>query len=113
MQVEESFPDMKSQHFGEGLECNRSSGTGRFTALVLIASLAGFFLWLLGKAAEHCGLERRIHPGSGKRRAYSRLFLARLLLVLEPYRNVLEELVPTIKRPDQWIARDHDALLAD
>ena len=113
MQIEESFRDMKSQHFGEGLECSRSSGTGRFTVLVLIASLAAFLLWLLGTAAEHCGLERRMHPGNGKRRAYSRLFLARLLLVLETYRDVLKELLSTIRRPDQWVASDHDALLAD
>jgi len=110
--IEESFRDMKSHHFGEGLECSRSSGTGRFTVLVLIASLAAFLLWLLGTAAERCGLDRQMHPGNGKRRAYSRLFLARLLLVLEAYRDVLEELVSTIGPPDQWIASDHDALLA-
>ena len=111
MQIEESFRDRKSQHFGEGLECSRSSGTGRFTVVVLIASLAAFFLWLLGTAAQRCGLERRMHPGNGKRRAYSRLFLARLLLVLENYRDVLDELVSMIGRSDHWIASDHDALL--
>lgn len=42
MQIEEAFRDMKSQHFGEGLERSRSSGVGRFTVLVLIASLAAF-----------------------------------------------------------------------
>jgi hypothetical protein len=35
MQIEESFRDMKSQHFGEGLECSRSEGVGRFRVLVL------------------------------------------------------------------------------
>ncbi len=39
MQIEESFRDMKSQHFGEGLERSRSNGVGRFRVLVLIASL--------------------------------------------------------------------------
>ncbi|MEA3276262.1 MAG: transposase, partial [Pseudomonadota bacterium] len=44
MQIEESFRDMKSQHFGEGLERSRSNGSARFTVLVLIASLAAFLL---------------------------------------------------------------------
>lgn len=110
MQIEESFRDMKSQHFGEGLECSRSNGTGRFTVLVLIASLAAFVLWLLGTAAERCGLDRHMHPGNGKRRVYSRLFLARLLLVLESCLHVLDELVSMIRAPDQWVASDHDAL---
>ena len=46
MQIEESFRDLKSQHFGEGLERSRFEGSGRFTVLVLIATLAAFLLWL-------------------------------------------------------------------
>ena len=91
MQIEENFRDVKSQHFGEGLECSRSRGVGRFTVLVLIASLAAFVLWLLGTVAERGGLERWLHPGNGKRRVYSRLFLARLLVVLEACHDVLIE----------------------
>ncbi len=113
MQIEESFRDMKSQQFGEGLECSRSRGVGRFTVLVLIASLAAFVLWLLGTAAERRGLERWLHPSNGKRRVYSRLFLARLLVVLESYRDVLKELVGRIGPPDQGVADKHDAFLAD
>jgi len=91
MQIEENFRDVKSQHFGEVLECSRSRGVGRFTVLVLIASLAAFVLWLLGTVAERGGLERWLHPGNGKRRVYSRLFLARLLVVLEACHDVLIE----------------------
>jgi len=58
MQIKESFRDLKSQQFGERLECSRSRGVGRFTVRVLIASLAAFILWLLGTATERCGLER-------------------------------------------------------
>jgi hypothetical protein len=113
MQIEESFRDMKDLHFGEGLERSRSSGTGRFTVLVLIASLAAFLLWLLGTAAERYGLDRRMHPGNGKRRVYSGLFLARLLLTLDSCRDALDELLPAIGPPDlnQWVASDHDALV--
>lgn len=38
---------MTSQHFGTGLECSASRGTGRFTVLMLIASLAAILLWLI------------------------------------------------------------------
>ena len=113
MQIEESFRDMKSQQFGEGLECSRSRGVGRFTVLVLIASLAAFVLWLLGTAAQRRGLERWLHPGNGKRRVYSRLFLARLLVVLDSCREVLTELIGIIGPPDQWVADAHDVCLTD
>ena len=113
MQIEESFRDLKSQHFGEGLERSRSEGMGRFTVLVLIATLAAFLLWLLGTAAEHAGLHRWLHPGNGERRVYSRLFLARLLLVLESCRGHLDDLTLALGPLDQWVANDHDALLVD
>jgi len=112
MQIELSFRDMKSQHFGEGLECSASSCTARFTVLVLIASLAAILLWLIGTAAERCGLHERLRPGTRKRRAYSRLFLARLLLTLEDCRTSIAELVDAIGPPGQWVSSDHDALLA-
>jgi hypothetical protein len=111
MQIEESFRDMKSQHFGEGLECSRSDGVGRFTVLVLIASLSAFVMWLIGTAAEQQGIHKHLHPANGKRRVYSRLFLARLLLVLEPYRNLLDRLCAAIGQPAEWVANNHDTLL--
>jgi len=112
MQIELSFRDMKSQHFGEGLECSASRGAGRYTVLVLIASLSAILLWLIGTAAERCGIHERMRPGSRKRRAYSRLFLARLLLTLEHCRTSIAELVDAIGPPDEWVATEHDALLA-
>jgi hypothetical protein len=111
MQIEESFRDMKSQHFGEGLECSRSDGIGRFTVLVPSASLAAFLLWLLGTAAEPLQLHQRLRPGSRKRRAYSRLFLVRLLLVLDSYRHLLEELFAAVGNASEWVAADRDASL--
>ena len=104
---------MKSRHFGEGLTCSASKGTGRFTVLVLLASLAAVLLWLIGTVAERSGVHERLRPGSRKRRAYSRLFLARLLLTLEDCRTTIAELVDAIGPPDQWVASDHDALLAE
>ena len=68
--------------------------------LVLIAALAAFLLWLLGTAATHQGLDQRLRPGSRKRNAYSRLFLARLLLTLESCQDLIKELVDC-RRPGQ------------
>jgi hypothetical protein len=113
MQIELSFRDMKSEHFGEGLERSASSGSGRFTVLVLIASLAAILLWLIGTAAERAGLHERLRPCSGKRRAYSRLFLARLLLTVEHCKAAAVDLADAIGPLDQWVASDHAALLAD
>ncbi|MEA3274667.1 MAG: hypothetical protein U9Q81_05100 [Pseudomonadota bacterium] len=54
-----------------------------------------------------------MRPGSPKRRAYSRLFLARLLLVLESCRDLLDDLALSVCPPEQWVASHHDALLTD
>lgn len=113
MQIELSFRDMKSEHFGEGLERSASNGTGRFTVLVLIASLAAILLWLIGTAAERAGLHELLRPGSRTRRAYSRLFLARLLLTVEQCRAAAAVLADAIGPLDQWVANDHAALLAE
>ena len=102
---------MKSEHFGEGLERSASSGTGRFTVLVLIALLAAILLWLIGTAAERTGLHERLRPCSGKRRAYSRLFLARLLLTVEHCKAAGVDLADAIGPLDQWVASAHAALL--
>jgi hypothetical protein len=113
MQIELSFRDMKSEHFGEGLERSASSGTGRFTVLVLIASLAAILLWLIGTAAERAGLHEQLRPGSGKHRAYSRLFLARLLLTVEQCKAAAADLANAIGPLDQWVTNDHAVLLAE
>ncbi len=75
--------------------------------------LAAILLWLIGTAAERCGVHERMRPGSRKRRACSRLFLARRLLTLEDCRTTIAELVDAIETPDLWVANDHDRLLAE
>lgn len=111
MQIEEGFRDMKSSRFGEGLERSRSRSAGRYTILVLIASMAAFLLWLLGTCAEQAHLHRRLHPGNGKRRVYSTLFHGRLLLVLPHFQSELNALLSDIVDADQWVAQEHHALL--
>jgi hypothetical protein len=67
---------------------------------------------VLGTGAEHGGLHRWLHPVNGKRRVYSRLFLTRLLLVLERCRLHLDNLILALGPLDQWAASNHAALLA-
>jgi hypothetical protein len=86
---------------------------GRFDVLVLIASLADILLWLIGTAAERAGVHERLRPGSRKRRAYSRLFLARLLLTLEHCKTAIADLLQAVGPLDQWVASNHDSLLAE
>jgi len=79
---------------------------------VLIASLAAILLRLIGTAAERTGLHERLRPCSGKRRAYSRLCVARLLLTVEHCKAAAVDLAHAIGPLDQWVASDHAALLA-
>ncbi|MFY9975456.1 MAG: hypothetical protein WAK53_14445 [Chromatiaceae bacterium] len=51
------------------------------------------------------------HPNNRKRRVYSKLFLARLLLVLHSCGEHLTPLLENIEEVDQWVASDHDELL--
>ncbi|MFB1487900.1 MULTISPECIES: hypothetical protein [unclassified Thiocapsa] len=62
MQFELSFEDGKSEHFGDGFERNASSRTGRYTVLVLIATLAAILLWLIGAAAGAGAARAAAHP---------------------------------------------------
>ena len=55
----------------------------------------------------------RLRASTRKRRAYSRLFLARLLLTLEHCKTAAAHLADAIGPLDQWVASDHAALLAE
>jgi hypothetical protein len=58
------------------------------------------------------GWHPRVRPGSRQRRSDSRIFLARPLLTLDDGRTVAPGLAEAIGTWDQWVATDHDALLA-
>jgi len=86
-----------NQLFDEALKCSASRGADRHTVLVLIASLVAILLWLIGTVAERSGVHKRMRPGSRKRRrAYSRRFLAPLVLTLEDCRTTIADLVDAI-----------------
>lgn len=53
MQIEESFRDMKSVSLGTGLAQARTYKTNRMKILVMVATLANTFSWLMGRALEN------------------------------------------------------------
>lgn len=82
MQIEENFRDTKSTVYGLGLDVSRSRSARRWQALLLIATLAVFFLWHVGQLAEAEGLHRRFKVTTRAARELSLITLARLLCAL-------------------------------
>lgn len=67
MQIEEAFRDLKCARYGLGFELNLSRTRERLAALLLIALLAFFVLWLIGSQALARGLQ--YHYQSNTRRS--------------------------------------------
>ena len=57
MQIEEGFRDTKNQQYGLGLGQAKSTTTERYNNLLLVAALALFLLWCMGKVA----VDRKYH----------------------------------------------------
>jgi hypothetical protein len=67
MQIEEAFRDLKCTRYGLGFELNLSRSRERLGALLLIALLSFFVLWLIGQQALARGLQ--YHYQSNTRRS--------------------------------------------
>lgn len=89
MQIEEAFRDLKCARYGLGFELNLSRSRERLAALLLIAALAFFVLWLIGSQA----LARRLqfHYQSNTRR--SRPVLSVFNLAAQLVRRALDQLL--------------------
>ncbi len=68
MQIEEGFRDVKSEHLGLGLNLHRSHCPRRIEALLLIAALANYLIFLTGLQARESKLEQRYQSNSLKDR---------------------------------------------
>ena len=79
MQIEESFRDTKSIHYGMDLSGDSRMEQERKANLLLIAALTLFALWLIGLSLKGSATERQIRVNSGQNRSpYSVIFLARI-----------------------------------
>jgi hypothetical protein len=68
MQIEESFRDVKSEHFGVGVTRHRSHCPRRIEVLLLISALANYIICLTGLQAREANHERHFQNNSLKRR---------------------------------------------
>ena len=69
--IEETFRDMKDNHFGMGLSATHIHNAGRRDRLLLLAAIAHALLTLLGAASEEAGLDRYLKVNTVKRRTHS------------------------------------------
>lgn len=69
--IEENFRDTKDPRFGLGLSMVRLGDCGRRDRMLWLATLAEALLTLLGAASERTGLDKRLYPGTAKRRVHS------------------------------------------
>jgi hypothetical protein len=68
MQIEEGFRDLKSSRYGFGFENACSKKIERIEILLLIAMLAAYIAWLVGRLAEKRGLHMHFQTNSIKNR---------------------------------------------
>lgn len=81
MQIEEAFRDLKCARYGLGFTLNLSRTRERLAALLLIALLAFYALWLIGQQALARGLQFHYQSNTRRTRPVLSLFnLARLLV---------------------------------
>ncbi|MGH8641908.1 MAG: IS4 family transposase [Burkholderiales bacterium] len=80
MQIEEAFRDLKCARYGLGFAFNLSRSRERLAALLLIALLSFFVLWLIGQQALARGLQ--FHHQSNTRRSRPVLSLFNLACLI-------------------------------
>lgn len=97
MQIEEAFRDLKCVRYGLGFELNLSRSRERLAALLLIALLAFFVLWLIGQHALARGLQFHYQSNTQRTRPVLSLFNLACLIVR--------------RTTDQMLARDLPHLL--
>jgi hypothetical protein len=68
MQIEESFRDLKSEHFGLGFSASRSTQRNRLGVLLLVACLASFVLRLIGEVGKAQQMEFKFQSNTRRSR---------------------------------------------
>lgn len=81
MQIEVSFPDLKSHRYGQGVEDSLTRVGNRIEILLLVNALAAFASWLADLACEATGIAHWLSPVCSARKLYSTLRVGREALV--------------------------------
>ena len=77
MQIEEGFRDTKSQQYGIGLAQAASRSTERYNNLLLIAALALFLMWCIGRVAVQQKYNHRLQANTVRcKTVLSNIYLA-------------------------------------
>ena len=97
MQIEENFRDSKSPEFGMGLLVSQSRSALRLHALLLIGTLAAFFLWHIGQLGEAEGWYRRFKATTRTARELSIITLGKLLC-LQPRLPLTDAAMQTLNQ---------------
>ena len=77
MQIEESFRDLKSHHYGMGFEDTQTRKPERLQMLLLIHALAQWVQWVVGLVAVTRELDQFLKPNSSKKQQYSIMRIGR------------------------------------
>jgi hypothetical protein len=99
MQIEESFRDLKCARYGLGFELNLSRSRERLAALLLIALLAFFVLWLIGQQALARGLQFHYQSNTRRTRPVLSLFNLACLIVRRTTDQRLARDLPRLPLP--------------
>lgn len=96
MQIEESFRDLKSHHYGQGFEDTQTRSPERLHMLLLIHALAQWVQWVIGLVVITRGLDHFLRPTSSKRQHYSTVRIGREFIL----HGCIGLSLPHIRPPD-------------
>lgn len=100
MQIEEAFRDLKCVRYGLGFSLNLSRTRERLAALLLIALLAFFVLWLIGHNALTRGLQFHYQSNTRRSRPVLSLFNLAALIVRHTANQLLHRDLPHLDLPN-------------
>ena len=99
MQIEEAFRDLKCARYGLGFEFTLSRSRERLAALLLIALLAFFVLWLIGQQALARGLQFHYQSNTRRSRPVLSVFNLAGLIVRRATDQLLARNLPHLLLP--------------
>ena len=107
MQIEEIIRDLKSHRFGFALRYARTKRPERLEALLLVAALASFILWLLSLVGADRQWTRHFQANTERRRpVLSTVFLGQELWRNHWFNVTLAELFNALKRLKLLVIHD-------
>ncbi len=99
MRIEEAFRDLKCTRYGLGFELNGSRSRERLAALLLIALLSFFVLWLIGSQALARGLQWHYQSNTRRTRPVLSVFSLAAQLVRRTADQLLAHDLPHLTLP--------------